>query len=332
MTFGIDVGTTSVAGVAVDATGRVVARVTRAHCADVPNLPAGAHEQDPLKLKAAAEAVRAELAAAAGTPDRIGWTGQMHGVVGVDAKFRPVTNFVTWRDSRRYGGRVMSDWCARGVRPFRCLPVCAYAASVWAIDRTFLHAWYLDMPGLAFPREWVPETADGDMIGDNQAGVYAAQHLFPDCAVVNLGTSGQLSVVRNRPFAGPDLPGEASADGARRENRPYPGGRTLECRASLVGGAAWTALKDQTGFSWQEMNETDDPGVCACANRIVDDLFGDVDLAGVTGLVGVGNALTLNPALRRAVEARSGRTCQMPDCPEMAAYGAALQAIDRTCE
>lgn len=329
MTFGIDVGTTSVAGVAVDAAGTVVARVTRAHGADVPGLPDGMHEQDPPALKAAADAVRDELAASAGTPDAVGWTGQMHGVVGVDADFRPVTNFVTWRDARRFGGQVMSDWFAHGVKPFKCLPVCAWAAGTATIDRTFLHAWYLDMEGLDFPQAWLPERADGTMLGDNQAGVYAAQRLYPGCAVVNLGTSGQLSVVRDRPFGGPDRPGTAAADGSRRELRPYPGGRTLECRASMVGGVAWAELRERLGLSWEEMNETDDPQVRACARRIADDLFGDIDLADVTDLVGIGNALTLNPALRRAVEERTGRVCRLPDCPEMAAFGAALLAKGR---
>ena len=58
--------------------------------------------------------------------------------------------------------------------------------------------------------------------------------------------------------------------------------------------------------------------------RIADDLAGDLDLTGVTSLVGVGNALRLNPALRAAVERRFGLPCFLPDIQEMAAYGAAL--------
>ena len=324
MTFGIDVGTTNVAGVAVDASGTVVAQVTRAHAADVPRLPPGAHVQDPLKLRAAVGRVRAELQSAVGAPTAVGWTGQMHGVVGVDADLRPLTGFVTWRDRRRFGGMIMTDWHAHGRELFKCLPVCAWASGSMTVDRTFLHSWYLDMEGVDFPRAWLPTPAEGGMLGDNQAGVFAAQRLFPGCAVVNLGTSGQLSVVRDRPFAGLDVPGAAAADGSRREERPYPGGRTLECRASTVGGAAWAELRARLGLSWEALNDSGDPQVAACARRIADDLFGDIDLTGVTCLVGIGNALTRNPALRRAVEERSGRECRLPECPEMAAYGAAL--------
>lgn len=322
--FGIDVGTTSVAGVAVDAAGRVLASVTRAHSADIVGFADGVDEQDPAKLVAAVDAVRDELTARAGSPARIGWTGQMHGVVGVDAQRRPVTNFVTWRDARRFGGVVMAQWVKEGRAIHRCLPVCALAAGVDTIDATFLHAWYLDLVQGEVPPSWLPRVEEGAMLGDNQAGVFAAQALHPGCAVVNLGTSGQLSVVRERPFAGPSLPGKAAPDGSRTEFRPYPGGRTLECRASMIGGGAWAALRTELGVSWEEMNAAQDVRTQACARRIADDLFGDLDLTGVSCLVGVGNALVRNPALRRAVEARAGMSCVFPSVPEMAAYGAAL--------
>lgn len=329
MIFGIDIGTTSVAGVAVDKDGAVTARVTRAHQADVPALHEGFHEQDPRKLKSAADCVVRELSEKAGSAEQIGWTGQMHGVVGTDGDLRPMTNFVTWRDRRRYGGRVMTDWFAAGLRPAHCLPVCAFCAGRIAIDETFLHSWYLDEGKVDFPREWLPQIVEWSMLGDNQAGVYAAQRLHPGCAVVNLGTSGQLSIVRETPFAGSAIPGTEAADGSRCEYRPYPDGRTLECRASLLGGAAWAALKDRLGCSWEAMNATDDPTVRDCARKIADDLFRDVDLSGVTNLVGIGNALALNPALQKAVEERSDLVCRIPACPEMAAYGAALRVIDR---
>jgi len=49
-----------------------------------------------------------------------------------------------------------------------------------------------------------------------------------------------------------------------------------------------------------------------------------IDLGGAATLVGVGNALTRNPALRRAVERRFGIPCAIPAVSEMAAYGAAI--------
>lgn len=323
--FGIDVGTTSVAGVAVDGAGRVCASVSFAHGADISGLPEGVDEQDPARLADAVARVRRELAARVGEPDAVGWTGQMHGVVGVDAEGCPVTNFVTWRDRRRFGGVVMRGWAREGRAVARCLPICALASGICAIDDTFLHAWYLDLVRDEVPAAWIPPRVDGCMLGDNAAGVLAAQAVLPGCAVVNLGTSAQLSFVRDVPFDGPAVPGPMAPDGSRTERRPYPGGRTLVCRASMSGGGVWSRLRSELGLDWDEMNTTDDPRVKACALRIADDLAGGVDLAGVTGLVGVGNALVRNPVLRAAVERRFGLPCRVPDIAEMAAYGAALR-------
>ena len=320
MTFGIDIGTTAVAGVAVD--GLVVrASVTRAHGADVAGMGHGVSEQDPQRILAAVRDVLAELEDRAGRAERIGWTGQMHGVVAVDESLDPLTNFVTWRDARRYGGSVMAGWRAQGLKPYKCLPVCGYAIARLfgrcVIDETFLESWHLECAS-GVPESWLPERVDGSMLGDNQAGVLAAQRILPGSAVINLGTSGQLSRVIDG--------GERVVTGSGVENRAFVGGKRLLCRASLVGGKAFADLRLRRDLSWEEMNaraETDDE-IRACIERIVDDLFLGIDLVGVSGVVGVGNALTRNPAIRVAVERRLGLPCRVPEIAEMAAYGAAL--------
>ena len=85
MVFGIDIGTTSVAGVAVGSDGQVLASTTLAHHADLPTNGNGVDEQDPAKLLAAVESVKADLLTKLSVGDcpPIGWTGQMHGVVAV---------------------------------------------------------------------------------------------------------------------------------------------------------------------------------------------------------------------------------------------------------
>ena len=169
------------------------------------------------------------------------------------------------------------------------------------------------------------------MLGDNQAGVYAAQCLLPGSAVVNIGTSGQLSVVVDG-----DSPLVVNGDSpqgksGKVEKRLFVDGKWLLCRASLVGGQSLSALRKELGITWEQVNERagTDPKIRRCLQRIVDDLFGEIDLSGVTGLVGVGNALTRNPALKSAVERHFGRPCRLPEIAEMAAYGAALSQMDR---
>ena len=331
MIFGVDIGTTSVSGVAVGDDGKIVSSVSIAHGADMPTRVEGVCEQDPEKLLSTTEAVLARLVAEAGAATKIGWTGQMHGVVGVNASLDAVTPFVTWRDRRLYGGRVMRGWVEQHRPIFKCLSVCGYVIAKTTgrcvIDPTFLHAWYLDEFGGGLRERldaWVPECEEGSMLGDNQAGVSAAQAILPGTAVVNIGTSGQLSVVLDEPFQGPCLPGSADARGLRTERRPYPGGRTLLCRAAIAGGRAWADLRDELGLGWDEMNATDNPRVRECAELIVGELADSIDLSGVAGVIGIGNGLVRNPALRRAVERRFGVPCRVPDIPELAAYGAAL--------
>ena len=314
MTFGVDIGTTSVAAVAVEDDGRLSATASVEHRADVSGLAAGVDEQDPAKLLSAVRAALSRVGAGDGA--RIGWTGQMHGIVGVDRSLRPVTRFVTWRDARRFGGAVMEGWAREGRKDvFKCLSSCGLAVAAFtgicATDETFLHAWHLD--GREFPQRWLPDLMPGSMVGDNQAGVFAAQRLVPGSAVVNIGTSGQLSIV---------------GDGAGGERRPYFG-CVMRCRASLFGGQALAALRRQLGVSWAELNSMEEvPEVSDCLATIVDDLAEEVEVPNDAPIVGLGNALRLNPALRRAVERRFGRPCIVPDIPEMAAYGAALAKME----
>ncbi len=111
LTIGLDIGTTSVSGVALDVDdGREVARACREHEADAT--PAerrtdGWAEQDPERLRATAYAVLGELGAstrsAPGDVAAIGLTGQMHGVLLVDETNRPLGNLVTWQDQRSAG-------------------------------------------------------------------------------------------------------------------------------------------------------------------------------------------------------------------------------------
>ena len=102
VSLGLDLGTTSLSAVAVDAEGRLVAAVTRNHQADVTGLPAGWAEQEPAAMLTAAQAVLRELTAAVGemSPVCLGLTGQMHGVVLLDAGLQPVSRLITWQDRR----------------------------------------------------------------------------------------------------------------------------------------------------------------------------------------------------------------------------------------
>lgn len=94
--IGVDVGTSSTKGVAIDEDGTLLAEATRSYPVAMPH--PGWSEQDPEDWVAASDAVLAELGAddAAG----IGLTGQMHGLVALGSDDRPLRPAILWNDGR----------------------------------------------------------------------------------------------------------------------------------------------------------------------------------------------------------------------------------------
>jgi xylulokinase len=94
--LGLDVGTSSAKGVVVDEEGRVLAEAERGYPLSTPH--PGWAEQDPEDWWAAASEVLDELGA--DEVDGIGLTGQMHGLVVLDAAQRPLRPAILWNDGR----------------------------------------------------------------------------------------------------------------------------------------------------------------------------------------------------------------------------------------
>lgn len=335
--IGVDIGTSSIAAVVVDRRGDVLETRT------VPNPSAGEptedgrHEQDADAILKAVNglvgACEAIIRARKLKLVEIGWTGQMHGLVAVDRKLHALTPFVTWRDVRcappKLGSGILEDWRARKVKGvYRVLTIPGYVIARrtgrCVVDSTFRASMGTDEQLRRFAK-WLPETEGSMMLGDNQAGVYAALKLKPKAAVVNLGTSGQLSRVRDEGRGS----GNVSVD-----ERPFPGGKVLVCRASHVGGVALAGLRQLLGYSWERLNKEADanPRIVQCVSAIVDDLAKGMDMRGVRTIVGVGTALRLNPCLKKAIEKRFRAQCFIPEVEEMAAWGAALHVLDRDRE
>lgn len=96
--IGLDVGTSGVKGIALDDGGNVVARASHSYSLSTPR--PGWAEQDPDSWWAAAQDVLARLGAQAGPPEAIGLSGQMHGLVALDAHDRPLRPAILWNDQR----------------------------------------------------------------------------------------------------------------------------------------------------------------------------------------------------------------------------------------
>ncbi len=95
---GIDVGTTATKGVAIDEAGSVLARAQVEYPLSTPR--PGWVEQDPEDWWRATEAVLEQLRTAAGPPVGIGLSGQMHGLVALDAADRVLRPAILWNDQR----------------------------------------------------------------------------------------------------------------------------------------------------------------------------------------------------------------------------------------
>ncbi len=92
--IGLDVGTTGLKGVAVSEDGRIEARAEEAYPLASPR--PGWTEQDPLLWWDACRRVQERL----GGADTIGLSGQMHGLVLLDAGLEPIRPAILWNDGR----------------------------------------------------------------------------------------------------------------------------------------------------------------------------------------------------------------------------------------
>ena len=132
--LGIDVGTTKVAAVVLDAQGELMASASGEHCADVSSEP-GHAEQDVRDLMDATrqvllalnENVRAQIGA-------LGVTYQMHGVVVLDKDNSPLTPLITWQD-KRCGPDFLEAMQGRTARQLRSGYGCATLAWLTANEK-----------------------------------------------------------------------------------------------------------------------------------------------------------------------------------------------------
>jgi xylulokinase len=93
---GLDVGTTGVKAVAISPEGEVLARSEEEYALSIPQ--PGWAEQDPEDWWRASE--RALAAIGAEQADAVGLTGQMHGLVLLDARDRVLRPAILWNDQR----------------------------------------------------------------------------------------------------------------------------------------------------------------------------------------------------------------------------------------
>jgi len=95
---GLDIGTTTISGVLLDVeSGVCLKAITLANTA---HFPENESRQAPEKIFGICQAILTQLSQNYGKPDGLGLTGQMHGILYIDAQGEAVSPLFSWQDGR----------------------------------------------------------------------------------------------------------------------------------------------------------------------------------------------------------------------------------------
>ena len=269
--IGIDIGTTSICGVVLEAeSGKLLRSKTIAGNAFIESKMPFEKIQSPEKILGIAKGILEELLS-----DRcasIGVTGQMHGILYLNQAGKAVSPLYTWQDQRgeepygestyakhlgSHGGYGnVTDFYNRenGLVPKEAVSYCTIhdylVMDLCGLKEPLIHTtdaasfglFDLETQSFSYP---CPAKVTGDhqiagyykgipvgvAIGDNQASVLSTLSGKGDL-LINVGTGSQVSMVHDKPIFGPDI-----------EARPFFEDQYLIVGAALCGGRAFSLLK-----------------------------------------------------------------------------------------
>ena len=270
--IGIDIGTTSVCGVVIDATtGCVLQSRTKNSNAFL----ASGHDWEKIQSVEKIVAVATEILESLCTDDVavIGITGQMHGIVYYDINGQAISPLYTWQDGRGnlpyqdttyakylsshsgYGN--VTDFYNRcnNIRPIKAVGYCTihdyFAMKLCGLSKPLLHSsnaasmGCYDLQENKFTIDFNGDVVDdycilgqykgiavSVAIGDNQASVFSTLADENDI-LVNVGTGSQISIISDTFVFAENI-----------ETRPYFGGKYLVVGSALCGGRAYALLKN----------------------------------------------------------------------------------------
>ena len=273
--IGIDIGTTSICGVALDCVdGRVDCSKTVNSEAFISTANEWEKIQDVKKIiSIATEILDGFIEKYEGDIAAIGLTGQMHGIVYVDADGAAVSPLYTWQDARGdlpYNGTTYAEYLGsfsgygnvtdfynreNSLVPSEAVRYCTihdYLGMVLCANKEpVLHAsdaaslGLYDLEAKKFNYDFGARVTDAfEIIGEYKTIPVSVAigdnqaSVFSTLAnegdlLINVGTGSQISIVSDRAIV---------ADGV--ECRPYVDGKYLIVGAALCGGRAYSLLKD----------------------------------------------------------------------------------------
>jgi len=273
--IGIDLGTTSICGVLLDTqNGNVLSTKTISSDAFIVTENEWEKIQDVRKIIGiATDILDGFLKEFPDDVVAIGITGQMHGIVYVDAEGEAVSPLYTWQDARgdlpykgttyaKYLGSFagygnVTDFYNRinGIVPKDAVSYCTVhdllGMTLCKNKSPLMHSsdaaslGLYDVENKKFHYDHTVEITDGfDVIGEYRhipVSVAIGDNqasVFSTLAddgdlLINVGTGSQISIVSEKPIAAENI-----------ECRPYVDGKYLIVGAALCGGRAYSMLKD----------------------------------------------------------------------------------------
>ena len=295
--IGIDIGTTSVCGVVIDAeSGRVIRSRTENSNAFLKGAAEWERIQSVERIMAIATEILEDL-----LEDNvavIGVTGQMHGIVYLNAAGDAISPLYTWQDVRgnqpfgniTYAGHLgsfagygnVTDLYNRenGIRPAEAVRYCTihdyFVMKLCGLQRPLMHAsnaaslGCYDLVQNRFNYDLDVEVVTdyciagyyhgipvSVAIGDNQASVFSTL-AGDDRLLLNIGTGSQVSIVSDHVITGENI-----------ETRPYFEGKYLVVGSALCGGRAYSLLKNFYAEILGYASEVDDGRVYAIMDRML---------------------------------------------------------------
>ena len=271
--IGIDIGTTSICGIVMDAkTGEVLNSRTISSNAFVDTGKCFEKVQDVEKIVTIAKGIVDEFVS--DDVVAIGVTGQMHGIVYVDENGKAVSNLYTWQDERgneEYKGTTYAKYLGsfsgygnvtdfynreNGLVPENAVSFCTihdyFVMTLCDLKEPLVHEsdaasfGFFDVEkgeftnglNLSVAKDFViagnyKNIPVSVAIGDNQASVFSTLTDEDNGVLLNVGTGSQISVISDKKVVADNI-----------ETRPYFNGKFLIVGAALCGGRAFSYLKD----------------------------------------------------------------------------------------
>lgn len=295
--IGIDIGTTSICGVVIDLqSGHVVQKCTKSSNAFLNGCAPWEKIQSVDTIMAIATQVLNSLIE--DDVVTIGVTGQMHGIVYVDAEGNAISPLYTWQDARGnlpYQGTTFAKYMKsysgygnvtdfynteNGIRPSDAVSYCTiqdyFVMRLCDLKNPLIHAsdaasfgcYDLSENRFDYPCN-VEVVADYSIAGEYR-GIPVSVAIGDNQASVfstlkdengillNVGTGSQVSILSDVPIEAENI-----------ETRPYFEGKYLVAGSALCGGRAYSLLKDFYSEILGYVHRTDDDQVYAIMSRML---------------------------------------------------------------